>query len=552
VTRPVGSTLVLCVALLATALTWSASRRQSATFDEIILVSGGVRGVSQGEWGMVTDQPPLMMWLYGWASRGAVSETPSEERAWDFESRWDYARLLFFGLENDAQAVLGRARLVTAAMAGGIVVAAGGLAWWAAGPQAGVLAAALTAFLPDVLAHGGVAYNDLPLAFVFLLAVWALDALVRAPTPIRGSLAGLAVAATFGMKMSALALLPIAVLLFGVEAWLRYGDRGRLLDRAWLRDVAVAVLCSGLAAWFVLVAMYAGDPTLTALRFNFWRTVLHTTGGHPAPAWLLGDTSVGGWWYYFPVAFLFKVPAAFQMLVVIATASLGLALRDGQDRLRRVCAWRGRAPLLALLVFGGFLLRSDLNAGFRYALPVLPLLAVVTALGLMKGRALVAGAAIRPTARSGWTVAVGALVVMHAVTVLSFYPHWLAYTSVWAGGRDRGWTVLADSNIDWGQGLLELRSFMAREGVTSVSLSYFGSARPEAYGIDYVALPSFFRLTPERTENAEVSPRFTVISANNLLGLYMQGRDPFAGYRDREPYRVLGHALFVYDELADR
>ena len=138
------------------------------------------------------------------------------------------------------------------------------------------------------------------------------------------------------------------------------------------------------------------------------------------------------------------------------------------------------------------------------------------------------------------------------MTVLSFYPHWLSYTSVWAGGRDRGWTALADSNVDWGQGLLELRSFMAGEGVTSVSLSYFGSARPEAYGIEYVALPSFFRLTPERTENAEVSPRFTVISANNLLGLYMQGRDPFAEYREREPYRVLGHALFVYDEGDDR
>ena len=47
---------------------------------------------------------------------------------------------------------------------------------------------------------------------------------------------------------------------------------------------------------------------------------------------------------------------------------------------------------------------------------------------------------------------------------------------------------------------------------------------------------------------AEASPRFTVVSANNLLGLYLQGRDPFAPYRDREPYRVLGHALFVYDE----
>ena len=105
-----------------------------------------------------------------------------------------------------------------------------------------------------------------------------------------------------------------------------------------------------------------------------------------------------------------------------------------------------------------------------------------------------------------------------------------------------------DSNLDWGQGLLELRAFMEEEGVQSVWLSYFGSAPPEAYGIEYVALPSFFRLPMVRTPGAEESPRFTVVSATNLHGTYLQGRDPFAALRDRVPYRVLGHSLFVFDE----
>ena len=110
--------------------------------------------------------------------------------------------------------------------------------------------------------------------------------------------------------------------------------------------------------------------------------------------------------------------------------------------------------------------------------------------------------------------------------------------------------MLLDSNLDWGQELLELRLFMQEEGVASVRLSYFGSALPEAYGIEYVALPSFFRLARERTPGAAASPRFTVISATNLHGLYLQGRDPFASYRERQPYRILGHSLFVYDDEA--
>lgn len=543
---------VLVLALACAALARTASLRQSATFDEIILVSGGVRGVTHGEWGMVTDQPPLTMWLYGWAAASPELALPSEDRAWSFDDRWDYARALFFGPGSEPQRLLGRARLVASLVAGATVLTAGALAAWVAGPTAGVLAAASTAFMPDVLAHGGVAYNDLPLALAFLLAVWALDAAVRRPTPGRGALVGLAIAAAFGMKLSALALLPVAVLLVAAEAWVRR------MALPWRRDLLVAAAAAGLGGYVALVLMYSGDPTLTLLRFNFWRTVIHASGGHEAPAFLLGAVSDGGWWYYFPVAFLFKTPVAFQAALGLGVVALGRAwwaLPDGTDRpwsarVQALLTWRGRGALLGVLVFGAFLLRSDLNAGFRYALPILPLLAVLAASGLARGPRD-AGPSPSP---GGWFTrtrlagAALALVVVQAVSVLSVHPHHLAFSSVWAGGRDRAWRVLSDSNVDWGQGLLELRRFMDDEGVPSVSLSYFGSARPEAYGIEYVALPGFFRLDQPRTPGAEARPRFTVISSTNLNGLYLQGRDPFAPYREREPYRVLGHALFVYDD----
>jgi hypothetical protein len=226
-------------------------------------------------------------------------------------------------------------------------------------------------------------------------------------------------------------------------------------------------------------------------------------------------------------------------MLVAGAVGLASALRAGGGGIGRVAAWRGRGALVGAVVFGAFLMRSDLNAGFRYALPALPLLAV-----------LVGAAFARPWAccQRARGVLFAGLLALQAASVLTAYPHLLAYSSAWAGGRDGAWRTLADSNLDWGQGLLELRDFIAEEGVASVRLSYFGSALPEAYGIEYVALPSFFRLAFPRTPGAEVTPRFTVISATNLLGLYLQGRDPFASYREREPYRVLGHHLFVYEE----
>jgi len=531
--RRVGLVVIAVAALAAGVLAHLGARHTSATFDEIILVSGGVRGMQEGRWEMVTDQPPLMMYAYGIAAGGAVVERPAEDRSWLFDDRWTYAREFFFGGENDARAVLGRARALAAVIAALTVAVAALYAWWIAGPLAGALAALLTALLPDVIAHGGVAYNDLPLALAFLLSVWALDAAVRRPSPQSAALAAVAVAAALGTKLSALALGPVAVLLLAAEVVARRADRG------WWRDLAVSTGIGLVAMYVAMVLLYRGDPTLTLFRFNFWRTVLHASGGYEVPAYLLGAMSATGWWYYFPAAFLFKTPVAFQGILGLAGASLGWRWVSEGRPLARLLGWRGRGAALGALVFGAFLMRSELNAGFRYALPALPLLAVVGALG--------AAHVWRTWDRFG-RIVVPLLIALQAASVLSVYPHFLAYSSLWAGGRDEAHRVLVDSNLDWGQELLELRRFMEREGVPSVRLSYFGSAPPDAYGIEYVALPSFFRLDYLRTGNAETAPRFTVISATNLHGVYLQGRDPFAAYRERQPYAILGHSLFVYDE----
>ena len=106
-TRRTAVVVICAVALMTGVLARLAAGRTSATFDEIILVAGGVRGLEQGRWDMVTDQPPLAMYAYGLAARGAVEAFPPEDRAWDFDQRWNYARLLFFGMNNDRDAVLG-------------------------------------------------------------------------------------------------------------------------------------------------------------------------------------------------------------------------------------------------------------------------------------------------------------------------------------------------------------------------------------------------------------------------------------------------------------
>lgn len=507
--------------------------RTSATFDEIVLVAGGLRGLEHGAWDLVTGQPPVMMYAYGAAAATTSPTLPSETHRWTVQEGWRYARTLVFESGNDPRRLLSRARLVGVLVVGALVVTAGLFAGWVAGPVAAAFAAMLVAATPDVLAHGGVAYNDLPLAFGYLLAVWAIDAAVRRPTPLRGALAGGATALALGIKLSALAVLPVAFLLVAA------GTLARPRDRRWWTDLAVAGAVGALALWVGLVLLYRGDATLTLFRLGILRTVLHAEGGHPEAAYLLGRTSADGWWYFFPVVFFFKTPVGFQALLALGAGALAGALgRTGTEPLwRKIAGWRGRGPLLGAVVFGAVLMRSHLDSGFRYALPVLPLLAVLASAGLAR-------LWVDRGTRARWTLAV--LAALQVASVATAYPHLLAYTSLWAGGRDDAHRVLVDSSLDWGQGLLALEDFMREQGVRRVRLSYFGSAMPEAYGIEYVALPSFFRL--EGGVPAAAPPRFTVISATMLHGLYLQGHDPFASYRNRTPDRVLGHTMFVYDD----
>jgi hypothetical protein len=194
-------------------------------------------------------------------------------------------------------------------------------------------------------------------------------------------------------------------------------------------------------------------------------------------------------------------------------------------------------PIATLLVLAPLLVTSQLNIGFRYAMPVLPMLAMVAAVGAAGAwRAYGRRARILIAAATAWLI----------IHPLSFYPNFLSYISEYGPGRDRNYTILVDSSMDWGQGLIQLRDFMRREGIPSVYLSYYGTAWPAAYGIDYVPLPSFLPLPhAQRRSNAE--PRHVVISATNLAGAgFLASTDPFRQFRDREPDHVIGNTMFVY------
>ena len=540
-TRRRSFLLLLPLVLFTGTLQVWADRASSSTFDELVLVSMGVRGVRTGDWGMVVDQPPLMPVLYGAAASTAVTALPDEGAAeWGYETRWIWGRALLFGSGNDPRAIATASRAVGMAATAALLI----LVWWVgtriAGPLSGLLAAAFTGLHPEVITHGAVAYNDLPMALAFLGFLWAADRAIRAPDLVRGAVAGLALALAFGVKYSAIACLPVAALLVAAQA-VRSGR-----DADWRRKLVVATLALCGTFWVGTALLWGGDPTLYGFRLGFWITLERAAEGHPAPAWLFGATSTDGFRAFFPIAWVVKTPVALQVATALGA---GFVLRRA---FATRAGWRTlldapmRAPVIGLVVFGALMIRSSQNVGFRYALPVLPLLALIAAAG-WAGRP--GGAAPSRRALASPAVVAASLVVLTALSVLGSAPFFLSYRSEWTALRS-GPPALLDSSVDWGQGLLALKHWMDAADVPAVRLSYFGSALPEGYGIAMLPLRSFLPQRPTATPGVTEVPEWTAISITNLHGLYFDGDDPFAEYRRRTPDAIVGGSILLFHDVS--
>jgi hypothetical protein len=515
--------LLALLALSFAVLAGSAMLRTSVTFDEVVFSTAGARGIATGDFTMVNDHPRLAQYMYGIPGWLSASRFPAEQGQWNWYSRYQYARVFLWGVGNSPERIIASARVV-ALLFGVLTVLA---TYWASrrylGEPAAFLAATLVAFLPDTLAQSGVAYNDVPLAFGLLVSVHALDAAVRQPAPARVALAALACASTACIKYSGVVVMPILFALLALEAL-----SGRWRDAPWRRAVLLAVPVFAAVAYATIALLYLGDWRLADFFGGLQEITRSSMAGRVA--FLLGERNVGGWWYYFPVAFALKTPLALHVLMVLALMAAFQAARGG--RWREFLTDPARAPAVAAGIFIAALLASRVNIGTRHALPMMPFVCILVALGV---RRLWMQAA--PASRA----ALGAVIAGYVLSSASHYPYFLSYLSEYASGRPLH-TTLVDSNTDWGQGLVALHGFMRERGIDRVALAYFGTAVPEGYGIRYVALPSFIPLSSEETG----SPRYIVISATLLAGNYVRG-DPYAALRAVTPMAIVAETMYVFD-----
>jgi hypothetical protein len=191
------------------------------------------------------------------------------------------------------------------------------------------------------------------------------------------------------------------------------------------------------------------------------------------PSYLFGARRMQGWWYYYLVAVEVKVPLVFWILVAAR-----LRLCRSRPSNGAPSEYNALLPLVFFLYIGITAIGSSRNYGVRYLLPLAPLAIVwISAIGEQLRACPLRAAVFAQCA--AWAGLAG-----YAVAVARIHPYELTYFNAVAGGPIDGRRILADSNLDWGQGLKSLaRLQKKRPELTNITLYYFGDTEPAHYGV---------------------------------------------------------------------
>ncbi|MDY7075601.1 MAG: glycosyltransferase family 39 protein [Chloroflexota bacterium] len=525
---------VACLLLLF-AQTVFASRQLSLTYDEPIYTAIGYADLTTGDvrWHSVIGHPPLVNLLTAWPLLLDSAHPDARQiSSWGTGDSLGFSRALIAQFDS-----LERLALVTRLPVIWLTLLLAAFVYrWAQqawGGTAGLLALGLFAFDPNIIAHGQLNTTDMGVTAFGFMGCYALARYLRRPSLATYLGAGLGLGAAIASKTSGLFLV---------------GAFGLVLFSFWLTSYKKDL--RGLGVWLVKLTGLGGLALLVLWAAYLFEMQPLDSGGLPVPAashweglsyqrsnvsigqttFLAGRLVSGGHWSYFPIALLVKTPLP-EMIGFLA--ALALSLRHGAGP-----RWSTIPLIVTPLVYLIVAMLISLNIGHRHVLPILPFLFIFTS--------RIANGGSRITNHVSRFI-LYTFIIWHIVGTLHVFPHYLAYFNELAGGPDGGYRYLADSSVDWGQGLKALERYLGEQQIETVRLAAFSSLDPALYDLRFEPFPPTVGAPITLTSRFDPQPGVYAISAVPLQGVWMLDPDTYDWFRHREPMARVGHAIFIYE-----
>jgi hypothetical protein len=537
--------ILLLSGLVYGLLLFCSVRAESQTNDESAHIASGYSYWLKRDFRLNPEHPPLSKLISTIPLLFLKPEFPTDATAWRNADEFRIGQELLYSSKAQVQQILLSCRTMTVLFTVIFVICAALWVRHAISTRAAILFFILLVLDPNIAAHGRYVTSDIYVtAFYFLGCAFWFDWLKRRQTN-HLVLASLTLGLAFVSKFNALLLLPTFFVM-----WLYY----RTIDPAIRNHRRVSVgrttlilLCIPAA---LILAAYAGDTRAIAsdplvrsrleakgrapktferisVPGYYWFRGIQLVGRHEHTghrSYLMGQFSQAGFLSYFPVAILVKTPTG-TLLLTLVTVIAGVGV---MQRKRKSLAQIALPTTLLIppVLYLAVAMISHIDIGIRHILLIYPFLYVFLAWFfdqvLERGRL--------------WTLLVAVGVTINFAEVATVYPSLLAFFNFMSGGPGNGARYLLDSNIDWGQGMIDLRSVLERTPHSCVALHYFGRAETSYYVGETTRTPA--TVTAAKSQSCLIA-----VSVQ-----YLYDPEQQLGYlRSFKPIAKPSYSIYLYD-----
>ncbi len=487
-----------------------AVRRESVTVDEVAHIGAGVSCLQKLDMRMNEEHPPLAKALAALplVLRGVHADYSNP--SWTFSGsgffkqvlgEWVFGDWLISRWNEPLSTVFwARQPMLLLTLVMGLVLFLYGSRL---GDQwGGLLCLCAYSTMPVMLTFGPLVLTDMAITLFAVLSLWTFANMWKSPSRRTILWFGLAFGGALLSKFSS------GLLFFCFPAFilsLRWRPLPQLPAdkeerRKWRRlrwwSLTKGVVLAALVVYVVYFVLSWNEPTdsmsrlgqnmasllLRRLLMPPWiylrGLALFVLIGKP-PAFILGHSYPHGVWFYFPLLFLLKSSLAFLLLLLLALI-VGLVAKYGPQRLSMIpegMELHWRAVWVFFAIFTGACIFSPDQFTIRHfsisiALLILLLAPMPRALRQLQSAGW-------PAARAGVWLTV-ALALASIATAVRAYPYYLPFLNSLSAGRP-AYDLVADSNLDWNQGLLDTEDFVRQRGLTRVLLDAYGFSESTMY-----------------------------------------------------------------------
>jgi hypothetical protein len=564
---PIASMVTaLLLIMFLTAIT--SVKDDSITGDEIIYPGAGYSHWLYHRFDINYESAPL---LKLWMSLPLFFLQPTiPEADLDNPREWAFGKAFFFkNNENPDQILFWCRFMIILLMIGlGWFLFWGIQRWW--GTKAALLTLFFYVFSPNILAHGRLATLDFGVSAFMFVATYFIIEWLHHHTLKNAILSGIFFGFAQTAKFSALILVPILLVLL---SWRLFQERKFTKKiEPWLKSFLILIFTALVTIWIVYFIVSAGmTPNSVSIKIQktfsdhktplaqFFKPVLKGLNQNPLtrplavygvgaiksynysrgpitnyPQYLFGTFNDMGWWYYYLAGFLIKEPIAIQLLLLFSIFAAWFLRKKNQpkDNQLESSIW------ITLIGITLLLMNGNLNIGFRYFLPAFCFLYVII------GRYIILfwEQAPKRVQRKTKFAVIGCMLWLVGSNIF-IYPAYLAYFNEWIGGPTNGYKYLVDSNIDWGQDLNRLNTWLKDHTIDTVYLDYFGQGDPSHYLPDIQVV--LWRVT-NGTPSGYLAVSVTKLTISEDWEIANRGLS-CSVLDNIEPVARIGYSINVYD-----